>query len=308
MSFIRKPREENTPYTQLLILVGLTLGGFIVCSVVAVIIIVALYGARALTDPTILSGAQPQYRPALQILLIASSAGTFLVPALLLALTEGKSPGRFYQFKRPHATTAGLVLLIMVAAMPFMEWVMVLNQKMVLPGFLKGLEVWIREKEDAALQTTLLLLKMDHLQELLLNLFMIALLPAIAEELMFRGGVQRSLARIFKSPHAAIWVSAAIFSAIHMQFYGFLPRLLLGAGFGYIYFWSGSLWYAMLAHFINNAYAICAAWYMQRHHMPLDKIDDATYFTWYGYLISFVLTLLLFRFFRTYTLKTNNDQ
>jgi membrane protease YdiL (CAAX protease family) len=185
--------------------------------------------------------------------------------------------------------------------MPFMEWVMMTNQKLVLPDFLKGLENWIRRKEDETMQITLLLLKMAGTKVLVINLFMIAFVPAVSEELMFRGGVQRTFGRIFESQHAAIWLSAAVFSAIHVQFYGFLPRMLLGAGFGYIYLWSGSLWYSMLGHFINNAYAVCVAFYMQKQNMDISKMDSVPQFAWYGYLISFALTILVFQIFKKQT-------
>jgi membrane protease YdiL (CAAX protease family) len=92
-----------------------------------------------------------------------------------------------------------------------------------------------------------------------------------------------------------------VFSAIHVQFYGFLPRMLLGAGFGYIYLWSGSLWYSMLGHFINNAYAVCAAFYMQKQNMDISKMDSVPQFAWYGYLISFALTILVFQIFKKQT-------
>ncbi|MOA49826.1 CAAX amino terminal protease self- immunity [compost metagenome] len=86
-----------------------------------------------------------------------------------------------------------------------------------------------------------------------------------------------------------------------MQFYGFLPRLCLGAAFGYLYFWSGSLWYAIFAHFINNAYAVCAAWYMQKNNIPLSEADKTLNIAWYGYIVSAILTFLLFRYFKTKT-------
>ena len=169
---------------------------------------------------------------------------------------------------------------------------------MVLPDFLHKIEQWMKEKEAIAMKMTIQLITVRSNFDFIVNLFMIAVIPAIGEELMFRGGVQRSLNRAFENPHLAIWLSAIIFSAIHMQFYGFVPRMLLGAGFGYLYYYSGSIWYAMLAHFINNAYAVCAAFYMQKHHMPLDKADEPIGFPWYGYLISAIITIALFKIFK----------
>jgi hypothetical protein len=188
MSFIQKPQEENSPYLQLLMLVGYALLGAIVFTIIAMIIIMAMYGMKAVTDPYVLSGAEPKYLPALQILLIATSLGLFLCPAILLPLTEGKTPGKFYNFKKPDLKMLILVLVAILVSMPFMEWVMMTNQKLVLPDFLKGLENWIRRKEDETMQITLLLLKMAGTKELVINLFMIAFVPAVSEELIQRWG------------------------------------------------------------------------------------------------------------------------
>ncbi|TDQ09557.1 CPBP family intramembrane glutamic endopeptidase [Pedobacter metabolipauper] len=305
MDFIQKERPENSGFIQLLMLIVYAIAGILIGSILAFILIFIIYGKQVLINPAILTGSDPNSIAGLQILMIATSAGLFLAPPLFLALTEGKRPSVFYGFKKPEIKLIALVFVIMTVSMPLMEWVALLNQKMVLPESLKELEHWMREKEDEAMRTTFLLLKMNSIKDLLINLFMIALLPGIAEELMFRGGIQRSFTKIVKNPHVAIWISAVIFSAIHFQFYGFFPRLLLGAGFGYLYFWSGSLWYAMFAHFLNNGYAVCAAWYMQKNNIPLSELDNTASFTWYGYVISFVLTILVFLYFKNKTQITN---
>ena len=290
--------QENSPYLQFLMLLAFCILGFIVSSILAVVFVYAIYGADALSSMMSLSSGETVNRGALQILLIVTSIGFFLVPPLLLSITEKKNPAKFYGLKWPDFKLLGIVFLIMLVSMPIMELTAMLNQKMVLPELLKPIEEWMKSKEDEAMQTTLLLLKMNSIKELLMNLFMIALLPAVAEELMFRGGVQRTFSRWFNNPHVAIWTSAIIFSAIHMQFYGFVPRLLLGAGFGYIYYFSGNLWYAMLGHFLNNAYAVCAAWYMQKNNIPLSATDSTIDIAWYGYVISFMLTVMTFIYFK----------
>ncbi len=300
-------KAENSPYLQLLMLLAYAILGVIVFTILALVVIYALFGMDALSSMMTMSSGGVANRGALQVILIASSLGFFLVPPILLAITEQKSPTIFYGLKQPDIKLLGIVFLIMVVSMPIMEWTAALNQKMTLPEALKPLEQWMKEKEDEAMQTTLLLLQMKSIKDLLLNLFMIALLPAVVEELMFRGGVQRTFNRIFNNPHLAIWTAAFIFSAIHLQFYGFVPRLLLGAGFGYIYYFSGNLWYAVLGHFINNAYAVCAAWYMQKNNIPLSSTDSTINIAWYGYVISFILTIAVFIYFRKQTI-TDHEQ
>ena len=127
---------------------------------------------------------------------------------------------------------------------------------MELPAFLKSIEDAMRAAEDRAALITEAFLKMNNISDLLINLIVVAVLPAIGEELLFRGVLQRLLGEWSKNIHAGIWISAFVFSAMHAQFYGFVPRMLLGALFGYLLVWSGSLWLPILAHFINNGSAV----------------------------------------------------
>lgn len=286
---------------QFLMILVFAIGGITAGLLLTLLICLAVYGKSLLGDASVLSGNGGPAAEIMKITQIFVSIGLFLVPPMCLAWYEGKTPGKFYNFRRPRVDLFFLVLLIMVVSMPVMEWIAILNQKMVLPDLLKPIELWMKKKEQEAMGMTISLLTMKTVWDFLLNVFMIALLPAVAEELMFRGGVQRTFTRMFGNPHAAIWISAAIFSAIHMQFYGFVPRLLLGAGFGYIYFWSGSLWYSMLAHFLNNVYAVCVVWYLQLQNEPWAETDSTPHFSWYGYLISFILTIFAVRFFKKQT-------
>jgi len=293
MNFLYPEKPERSAYLQLLILCAYALAGLIAFSMIGFLVLLAMYGQTVLTDPIALASGDPKYLNGLKVFQILSSIGLFLAPPLLLALTERKKIKDFYQFKKPQSTLLAMVLLLMIVSMPFMEWTALWNQKMHLPEFLKPLEVWMKAKEAEAMRMTMVLLNVNGILDFLLNLFMIALLPAVAEELMFRGGVQRSFNRMFGNPHLAIWLSAFIFSAIHLQFYGFLPRLLLGAAFGYIYLWSGSLWYAILAHFLNNGFAVCMAWYLQIKNLPFNQTEQTFNFQWYGYVFSLLLTVIL---------------
>ena len=97
---------------------------------------------------------------------------------------------------------------------------------------------------------------MDGIGDLVVNLIIVALLAAVGEELLFRGSMQNIFLEWTKNKHAAVWITAVLFSALHAQFYGFLPRMLLGVVLGYLYIWSGSLWLSMLFHFLNNGLAV----------------------------------------------------
>jgi membrane protease YdiL (CAAX protease family) len=121
------------------------------------------------------------------------------------------------------------------------------------PEFLKSFEEWAIANEEELAKLTAQATNFSSLNEMLVVLFVIGFLAAIGEELVFRGMIQRELWRGTLNIHLSIWLTAAIFSAIHLQFYGFIPRLLLGALFGYLYYWSGNLLIPILAHFINNS-------------------------------------------------------
>ena len=120
----------------------------------------------------------------------------------------------------------------------------------------------MKNTEEMAAELTEAFLKVDGVSGLVFNLFMIAFLPAIGEEFFFRGVVQRIFTRMTRNHHSGIWISAILFSAIHMQFYGFLPRMLLGVLFGYLLVWSGTIWLPVVAHFFNNAFAVIAMYFI----------------------------------------------
>jgi membrane protease YdiL (CAAX protease family) len=134
---------------------------------------------------------------------------------------------------------------------------------------------------------------------MLLAVVVIAVLPAIGEELVFRGIIQRELFRGTNNIHVAIWISAAIFSAIHIQFYGFVPRMLLGALFGYLYYWSGNLWMPIIAHFINNGFTVVAMYLYQQGSVKMD-IENAEAAPWSSVLFSAVITTALLYFFKKF--------
>ncbi len=294
MQFTQTIKQENRPFIQLLLLGIYAIGGLLVAMVIGFGVAILCYGPVLWKDTSWLSGTNTQLVGALKILLTAQQIGLFLLPALLLGITEGKKPHHFYGLKKPDLNTLLLVLLLIACSMPIMSWVNETNQKMIFPEFLKGVEEWMRKLEDEGAKTTEAILKMKSFGDFLITLFVIAVVPAICEEFLFRGALQRIFLRWIKNPHVAIWISAIIFSSIHFQFYGFFPRLFLGAAFGYIYFWTGSLWYTIFAHFLNNGFAVGMAWYFQRNNLPLNN-DEQIPVAWYGYIISAILTLALFK-------------
>lgn len=292
-------RTESHPLISLLYLVMLALGGAVVFTIIGGVIGALIYGMpdNLLSGQTDLSDSGSL--GFMKILQIFSSAGLFLVPPFVLARIESYSPLQWLKLNKP--LSIGLILLtviIMLSGTPLLELTVEINKMMKLPGILKDLEAWMLVKEKQMEVITKQLLVMKNPGDLVLNLFMIAVLPAVSEELFFRGCIQRIFTRWIKSAHAAIWITAIIFSAIHIQFYGFFPRMLLGALFGYLLVWSGNIWYPIVAHFVNNAATVIAAYVYQQQGKSLDELDTAMQISWTMYLLSAVTITALLYFFR----------
>lgn len=186
------------------------------------------------------------------------------------------------------------VLMLMVIIQPFIGFASSVNASLPLPEWSTALDRQAEELTGLMLQTT-------GVGDFSANLLVAAALPAIGEELLFRGFLQNLLRRVLKNPHVAIFTTAFIFSAIHLQFQGFIPRLLLGALLGYLYYWSGSLWLSCAAHFANNALAVCAYYYVAVKQIPVTPESiDATLQSggWLAALSVMVSALMLMRIYQ----------
>jgi membrane protease YdiL (CAAX protease family) len=229
----------------------------------------------------------------------ATATGLILAPAVYLA-REQRSLRAFFTSRgldlAPVAVTVITVVVFMAVNSVFIEW----NAKVVFPEFAKGFEEWARQREDAAAEITHFLTEFSSTGQLLLALVVIAVLPAIGEEIVFRGLIQNELVRATRNVHVAIWLAAVLFSAIHFQFFGFIPRVLLGALFGYLYYWSGNLLLAIIAHFVNNAVSLIALYYYQQGKFSFD-IESQEAAPAPLVILSLILTAgLLYYFYKYY--------
>lgn len=182
----------------------------------------------------------------------------------------------------------GLAFIIMLIASPMISALVVFNEQLQLPAALAGIEQWMKNSEKSAELLTKAFLQTGTITDLFLNLVIVAALAGIGEELLFRGVLQRMLQDKTKNIHLAIIITASLFSAIHLQFYGFLPRIVMGIMLGYMYHWSGSLMVPMLAHVVNNGFAVVMT-YLYNQHLSSINPDDNSLFPWYGILVSTVL-------------------
>lgn len=212
------------------------------------------------------------------ILKIVQGAGVllaFALPAILFAMYWTKAKINYLGIAHiPKFTTLFIAGTGMMMALPMINWLAEINQGMQLPEAFSGIEVWMKQSEERLAVFTDALTKGDTLDVLLLNLIVIAFIAALSEELFFRGVLQKVLIENTRNKHVGVWLGAILFSAIHMQFYGFLPRMLMGAYLGYLFLWSGSLWLGIFAHFINNGMAVLLIWLSNRGaiHVDADKV------------------------------------
>lgn len=182
----------------------------------------------------------------------------FFMPALTLMVWSGKKPISFLGLHdgRGILSLSLLAVVIMLVSMPFISLITHVNQLLILPNWLSGLESWMQNLEKSAQETTNLLLAGTSIWAYLGNILVIGVFAAVAEEFFFRGALQQLLVKLFKNKHAGVWMTAFIFSLMHLQFYGFLPRIVLGVLLGYLFVYSKNLWIPILIHFLNNALVV----------------------------------------------------
>ncbi len=282
------------PGTQLAFTGFVVVASYLISQLFAAVLAIPFFGAERVM--TILSGfdfSDQTQLAFLKYLQVFQSFGLFILPSLILAKMFDSRPGTYLMLNRGVTfPTAMLVVLLIFVVNPLINYSGAVNASMHFPEWLSGVEQWMRSAEDAAEKLTNAFLKTDNLGGLAFNLFMIALLPSLGEELLFRGVIQKLFAKMTHSHHWGIWLSAILFSALHMQFYGFIPRLLLGAIFGYLLVWSGSLWLPVLGHFVNNAAAVVLL-YLIDHNALGNHLEEIGSNQWHLALFSLVASLLI---------------
>lgn len=226
----------------------------------------------------------------LAIFQMGYSLCAFLLPAFIFGAVQKMNISRFYRLN--HAPPFTLLMLGMAAivfAVPFLVTAHELNLKLPLPGGLSELQ----EGQDEMLNA---LLEMDSFTDLLVNVMLMAVVPAIAEEVFFRGGLQRLFRLSTGNADMAIITAAGIFSAIHMQFSGFLPRFILGILFGYMFYWSRNLWIPIVVHAFFNGFQV-VLYYLTSREGSGFQIDDTESMPFWVSLISVLLMFLILRQF-----------
>jgi membrane protease YdiL (CAAX protease family) len=216
----------------------------------------------------------------------------YMCPAALFAYLADPSPVEWMHLQQPpRVLPAALAILVMFAALPVVGFTSDWNHTWHLSGA-------SRQMEEQAELLTRILLKMPDLGTLLINLVLIAILPAIAEEFFFRGVIQRLFIQVMpKLPWIGITITAVIFSAIHMEWLDFIPRIILGFLLGAIYYLSGNLWLSILGHFLNNGMQVVMVYLYQAKLIHDDPMQSETT-AWYSAVLSLIITVALLWYLR----------
>jgi len=200
--------------------------------------------------------------------------GIFILPVILYSYLVSISSTEYLKInKKPLAISVLVALIIVFTILPFLNYLSQINLEMKFPASLAGLENWMIEKEEQAKIITEAFLKTDSIFGLIVNIFIIALVPAFGEEFLFRGIILRLFKEIVKNVHLAVFISAFIFSLFHLQFFGFLPRLLLGMILGYLFVYTKNLWVPIAFHFVNNAASVIV-YYLYSNNLMNTSIED----------------------------------
>ena len=300
---------RRKPWLSLISLILIAFGGLVVGQFVAIFLVTKIYNLTMFEVMEMVANISeyPDYKIAIYLLQGLSAVFAFiLAPWCYLRFIEKKR----YNILNPNPgielIPVILALLISVVFMAvnfkFAEW----NAQMSLPEFMKDVEAWMRLQEDKLEEATMFLTNINSPSELLLAMIVIGIIPAIGEEFLFRGLIQNQLQSWTRNAHWAIWITGILFSTIHIQFYGFVPRMLLGVLFGYMYLWSGNLIYPMLAHFANNGFQVIML-YLYRSEFTNFNIDETDTVPWTVFFTSATISVVLILYYKRHFMKEQSD-
>lgn len=298
--------QQLPPWKQLLYLFVVSIGCAIIGTVITIAIIALLYGQGMAWQVLQMSNTgSPEFIHAFRIFLaLGNTLFVFFVPAVIFGYFIVREPDE-YLSTRNYFPPVLLVLSLafMFFFLPAIDITGYFNQQLHLPPALHGLDKWMRDGEKQAEGVIKIVLDMKTPADLAVTVLIVGFLPALSEEFFFRGCMQTIFLRWTKNTHWAVWITAFIFSFLHFEFLGFVPRFLLGGALGYIFNWSRSIWPSVVAHFLNNALAV-VGYYAWQHHLTTTNPDSnmPMFSQAWVYLLSTIIALLILAVYRRVTL------
>jgi membrane protease YdiL (CAAX protease family) len=211
----------------------------------------------------------------------------FLLPISYIIFFKRSYIEKFNPVSKRFMVFLFLAVVIFFTGMPLLAYLVEWNKAINLPSGLKSVQAWMEKSEHLAKVLTETIIYYEDNNSFFVVLLIVAILPGIGEELLFRGIVQNEIQDILKSPTWAIWITGFLFSFIHFQFFGFFPRMLLGVLFGYFYYWSGNIYVSMFVHFMNNALSLVLANMYKQKAISFDP-DSVEFIPVYSVIISII--------------------
>lgn len=250
----------------------------------------------------------PEAKLALFFVQGLGSGLAFILAALIIAKLVDKADfGAKQQIKRFKFKGLLTLIFIMFGAILFNSLIIDWNANIHLPESLGKIEEFFKETENQRMEMTKLLTDFDNLFEFAVGILVIGLLAGAGEEFFFRGVIQPKMHIYTGNGHLAVWLTAIIFSGIHIQFYGFFPRMLLGAVFGYLYLFSGSLVYPIIAHILNNSFTLVLIYMAKLGKIEFD-IEQTERVSLPYAIVGLVVFILFMKIFKDYSKKYLPDE
>jgi uncharacterized protein len=294
-------KMQQPPWLSVVLTIVVTLGGFMVIGpIIGFVLAIPFIDGPLLDVANNMNNLVDHPELKMPYYIIQGSAtffGLIIIPILHAKFIERIDLSDYFVKHRINLLLLTLTAFIVVFFMGFNSVVIEWNANLSLPESMKGFESWARQSEELAMKITTFLTQFDSTFQFVIGLLVIAVFAGIGEEFVFRGLLQPALHRATKNVHVAIWVSAILFSALHMQFFGLVPRVLLGALFGYLYYWSGNLVVPMFAHFVNNGFQVTALYMVQKGvtDMDPDSTEAAPLSVVISFSIAFIALLYFFK-------------
>lgn len=288
---------NQNPDLSPIVVLAIAFGMFILGNIIGSGLMMAMAKMEGLDFQTVLKSLTENSpvgtRNFMRLVMLINHLFSFIIPASLTAWIAYKNNvfKALRLQKLPKLSLVGLGFLMLAVSIPLVQYAYQVNKMIPLPQ-------WMMDMENSTGNILEAIIAKENFYEIIVNVLLIAVIPAIGEEMMFRGIIQQQFGRLLKNEHITVWLSAAFFSAIHMQFQGFLARMILGALLGYLLIWTRSLWVPMIVHFLNNGLQVIAIYAMNIKPSDMQKIEEGDKMHWTMGLASLMLVIMIGKYIR----------
>lgn len=299
------PHFQKSPVSLLLLIILFSLGSYIISPAIFMAIGVGILDISLEEFLRKIGSGDPE--PVIQWALVMIQAAAailsfIIIPAVFIRKYEHGSLKNYFHDRSISAGPIFLAICLTFSLMAVNSLLIEWNMNFKFPDFLA--ESFDEMEEQGRIMTEYLT-DFFSLPYFLVVIVVVAIVPAVGEELLFRGLIQKYMHQISKNPHVAIWITAALFSAFHLQFYGFIPRMALGAFFGYLLYYSGNLWYATIGHFLNNGFTLLMIYLFQLGIIDQDIEDVESVSIWSAAAFVIIGGILLVLFKKQFHITDN---